>query len=80
MKRRYGLPVPKKCKVTHKTMYKKQSQASRAMMRVISHDPHADMLDLHTYSCEHCGHFHFGHKKWFEMQKIGDNTVSVTMK
>ena len=59
---------PKKCRVTHKTMFNKQSQAQKAMMRVISHDPGADMFNLHTYLCPDCKKWHFGNRKWFEQQ------------
>lgn len=69
----------KKCPVTRKTMFNKQSQAQYAMMRTISHDPNADMFNLHTYVCPDCGKWHFGNRKWFEMQKVGDNIVSATV-
>lgn len=74
------LPKSRKCKTTRKTMFNKQSQAQRAMMRVISHDPSAEMFNLHTYICPDCGHWHFGNRKWFEMQQVGDNTVSAAAK
>ena len=66
MSRKFRLPVPKKCKKTGKTMFKKQSQAQYAMGRVISHEPGVDMFDLHTYVCPDCGEWHFGHKSYFE--------------
>lgn len=65
------LPKIKKCLQTRKTRFSNQAKASYAMMRTISHDPHADMFDLHTYPCEHCGGWHFGHKKYF------NDTVSI---
>ena len=63
------LSNPKKCKSTGKTRYKKRKYASIAMMRVISHDPNADMFDLHTYICPDCKGWHFGHQKWYKMQQ-----------
>lgn len=59
------LPKVRKCPHCHKTRFDTREQARYAMMRTISHDPHADMFDLHTYPCEHSGGWHFGHKKYF---------------
>ena len=68
----------KKCPQTRKTMFNQQSQAQFAMMRTISHDPHADMFDLHTYKCEHCGKWHFGHRKWYKPTEISiTDSVSI---
>lgn len=78
MKRR--ISNPRKCRTTRKTMFNNQYQASRAMMRVISHDPSAEMFNLHTYVCPDCGKWHFGNKKWFEMKQFGDNLASLTAK
>ncbi len=55
----------KKCPKTFKTMYNTEKQARTAKMHVISHDPHADMFDLHVYKCPDCGKWHFGHQKWW---------------
>jgi len=63
---------PKKCPHCRKTIYNTREQARMGMMRVISHDPHANMFDLHTYECPHNKmKYHFGHKSYF------DNTVSI---
>lgn len=77
MARRYRIPTPKKCKKTGKTMFPKQQQAQYAMGRVISHTT-TNMFDLHTYSCEHCGQWHFGHKSYYEQTlKRVDTSISV---
>lgn len=78
MPRKFRLPVSKKCKKTGKTMFQKQSQAQYAMGRVISHTT-TDMFDLHTYQCEHCSQWHFGHKSYYEMSKAKINTVSASI-
>jgi hypothetical protein len=67
---------PKKCKQTGKTIFKKQSQASYAMMRTISHTT-TDMFDLHTYLCPSCSNWHFGHKSYFEKSLAKNNEVST---
>jgi 3-deoxy-D-arabino-heptulosonate 7-phosphate (DAHP) synthase class II len=73
---------PKKCPKTRKTMFAKQSDASYAMMRTWAHDTKADIYDLHTYKCEFCGHFHFGHISYFEHSKSkqAPDTVSIGAK
>ena len=81
MSRKFRLPTPKKCKKTGKTMFKKQSQAQYAMGRVISHTT-TDMFDLHTYQCEHCSQWHFGHKSYYEQKmkrvEAPADTVSIS--
>ncbi len=72
------LPKFKKCEVTGKTAYPKQHQASYAMMRVISHTT-TDMFDLHTYFCDSCKKYHFGHKSYFEKSLQKSNTVSSSV-
>ena len=66
MKRRFRFPAPKKCPVTRKTMFKKEEWANRAKMRIWSHDPSANIMDLHTYLCPDCGQYHIGHKSYYE--------------
>ena len=75
-RKRFYLPKPKKCGTTGKTMFALKKDASFAMMRVWSHDPSVDILDMHTYQCPHCNSFHFGHKSYYEMSKVND-TVSI---
>lgn len=65
MSRFYRKPG-KKCPVTHKTMFKQESQADKAKMRIWSHDPHANIMDLHSYLCPDCGHYHVGHVSYYE--------------
>ena len=60
------LRTPKKCKSTGKTRFKVEKFAGRAMMRIWSHDTSANIYDLHTYKCEHCGDWHVGHKSYYE--------------
>ena len=47
-------------------MFQTDAQADRAKMRIWSHDPSADILDLHSYLCEFCGSWHVGHKSYYE--------------
>lgn len=49
-------------------MFHQEQSAARAMFRIWSHDTKADIYDLHTYVCEHCGHWHIGHKSYYQMQ------------
>lgn len=56
----------KKCSVTKKTMFTTEDKANRAKMRIWSHDPSADIMDLHSYLCEHCGKWHVGHISYYE--------------
>jgi hypothetical protein len=67
-------PKGKICWSTGKTQYPNQAAARIAMMRVISHDPHANMFDLHTYICPYCSKWHFGHKIYFKKK---DDTMSL---
>lgn len=70
MRRKFRLPKSRKCPAQGKTIFNTQEQARYAMMRVISHDPHTNMFDLHTYPCPHKvdgkEHFHFGHVSYYE--------------
>lgn len=68
MSRKFHPPKPKKCKKTGKTMFKREKQASYAMMRTWAHDPSMDIYKYHTYSCPSCGHFHFGNRTVYERQ------------
>lgn len=56
----------KKCHKTHKTKFRTEKDASRAIMRIWSHDPSADIFDLHFYKCDACGFLHVGHKSYYE--------------
>ena len=69
---------PRKCLHCKKTIYNTREQARTGMMRVISHDPGVNMLDMHTYECPHSnGKYHFGHKSYYEQSLDKDNTVSI---
>lgn len=72
MSRKFHLSKPKKCPKTKKTMFKKRTQASYAMMRVISNTT-TNMFDLHTYVCEFCKTWHFGHKSYYEQKLAREN-------
>lgn len=61
-------PYPR-CRVTKKAMFPDEPSASKAMFRTWSHDPSVDIFDMHTYTCEHCGHWHFGHISYYEKFK-----------
>lgn len=67
---------PKKCKIMGKTQYAIEKDANAGMMRMWSHDPAADLRDLHTYKCEHCGGWHIGHISKY-MNRRNVDTVSV---
>jgi len=57
----------KKCVKTKKTKFHTQILARKAMMWIWSHDPSADLRDLHVYECESCKGWHVGH---FSDQKV----------
>ena len=63
----------KKCPVQHKSMFPTQDIASRAMMRAWGHDSSMDILDMHTYVCPDCGHWHFGHISYFKQVQERQN-------
>jgi hypothetical protein len=64
------LPTPKKCRTTHKTKFKTEKTAAKAMMRIWAHDPSADIYDLHTYICPDCGGWHVGHKSYYQQSLL----------
>lgn len=68
-----------KCKKTRKTSFPNEKKASRAMMRIWSHDPSANIYDLHTYRCDHCSGFHVGHKSYYEKSRIHE-TIPAAQK
>lgn len=74
MSRRFA--KPNKCKQTGKTMFKKESDASYAMMRTWAHDSSMNIYDYHTYSCPHCSHWHFGNQKYKPTEIEITDTVS----
>lgn len=55
-----------KCSRTGKSKFKSKKRADNAKMYIWSHDPQADLLDLHSYLCEYCGNWHVGHKSYYE--------------
>lgn len=54
-----------------KTSFRNENDARFAMVRIWSHDPRADINDLHVYPCTYGGivHFHVGHKSYYEKAK-----------
>ena len=64
----------KKCARTNKTKFSTEKVAGKVMMRIWSHDPSADILDLHTYLCEYCGRWHVGHKSYYE-KKLANERI-----
>ena len=68
--------MSKKCPKTKKTKFSNERKAGRAKMRIWSHDPSADIYDLHTYKCPDCGSYHIGHKSYFEKTQARLDTVS----
>lgn len=66
MGKRFHVSKPRKCKRTGKTMFEEEKQASRAMMRVWSHDTSMNIYDYHTYLCPDCKTYHFGNKRHYE--------------
>jgi hypothetical protein len=69
--------LPPKCPVTGKSMYNDMNIANKIKFRIWSHDPNADMNDLHVYCCPYCSKYHIGHKSYYEksLQKKKKNTV-----
>lgn len=56
----------KKCRATGKRKYHTERQAGKDMMRIWSHDPSANIYDLHTYVCPACKFWHVGHRSKYE--------------
>ena len=50
-----------KCPVQKKAMFDTEKEAGYAMKRAWSHDPSVNILDMHTYVCDVCKKWHFGH-------------------
>ena len=69
----------KKCKQTRKTAYPNEKLAGKGLMYMRSHDPSADIFDLHVYKCEHGEHFHIGHRSYYEklQERIHENFSQV---
>lgn len=69
-----------KCPITKKSMFVTEAEADRVKMRVWSHDPQANIRDLHSYLCPDCNHYHVGHKSYYQMaqNKIA-NSQSVNI-
>ena len=59
-----------KCLVTGKTQYTTEEGANKARIWIWSHDPHADLQDLHIYKCDNCEFLHIGHKSYFEGKQL----------
>ena len=68
---------PKKCKKTRKTQYANEKLAGQALMRIWSHDPKADINDLHVYKCPDCAGWHIGHKRYYQ-EKIKRTEIEIT--
>lgn len=67
-----------KCRSTGKSILPTEKDASRVMMRIWSHDTKADIRDLHTYKCDHCGGWHVGHRSYYEMALKKSEQTSVS--
>lgn len=81
-RKKFYVPKPKKCPKTRKTMFRRQEQASYAMMRTWAHDSKMDIYDYHTYQCPYCNAWHFGNKKVYEKYEKArptDTTNSATV-
>jgi hypothetical protein len=80
MSRKFHPRKPRKCNKTGKTMFKRQGDASYAMMRTWAHDSAMNVYEYHTYLCPHCKGWHFGNQKKYEtyVKKTGD-TVSIVV-
>jgi len=63
----------KTCSVTGKTKYTTEEKANKGKMYIWSHDPSADITDLHVYKCPHCSYWHIGHISYYN--KTLDNMV-----
>jgi len=63
----------KKCPVTGKTQFATEKLANRAKMRIWSHDPNADINDLHSYVCPDCKSWHVGHISYYEKSLENEN-------
>lgn len=64
----------KKCHVTRKAIYPNEKSADKGKIWIWSHDPHADITDLHSYKCEHCNGWHIGHRSYYEKSKENKET------
>lgn len=67
----------RKCPVTHKTMFKGEAQANKAKFRIWSHDPQANIMDLHSYLCPDCGTWHIGHVSYYQKTLQGISVMKV---
>lgn len=79
MSRKFHPHKTRKCPRTRKTMFKREEQASYAMMRTWAHDPSMNIYEYHTYKCPDCNAWHFGNKKLYETyvkNQLAD-TVSI---
>lgn len=69
----------KKCPVQRKTMFPNEKMAGAAMMRAWGHTTDMDIRDMHTYLCEHCNHWHFGHISYYNkyLEKQANTNVQA---
>jgi len=60
----------KKCRFERKTEYYSEASANKGKTYVWSHDPQADMFDLHVYLCPNSPvdkpHWHIGHQSYYQ--------------
>ncbi len=70
-----------RCPVQKKAMYDTYDQASYAMRRAWSHDPHIDMMDIHVYECPNCSKWHFGHKSYYKkyLERILEQNETISL-
>ena len=62
-----------RCQVTDKLMYPTPELAEKGMFAMWRNTstPTSEMKDLHPYSCEHCGKYHFGHESTYKKYVLG---------
>lgn len=53
------------CDRTRKTKYLTEQDADKGITFIWGSDPTADLKDLHSFRCEHCGFWHIGHRSKF---------------
>ena len=59
-------------------MFRKEKDASYAMMRTWAHDSKMDIYQYHTYLCPSCNKWHFGNRVHYEMSQIKATEIEIT--
>jgi len=55
-----------RCPIQHKTKFKTEKEAGRAMMRCWGRDSSVNIFDMHTYYHDKCQSWHFGHISYYQ--------------